>query len=264
MARHYKAQYYRPARAPRRTKRRQSRAVKQRNKNSKAIAKLVKQVYIPRQFVLQKTGTISSGIAIYPIIKPDDYTPAFQNYNSVAGSGVGSIYHMSGVKTKWFIQPEDVDLETANVMIQVFIVGMRPLQARKFRESGNTLVADFHYTSVALDTVAGALDGFGLVMLNREIFDVKYNSGIRRIANATLTGTDVTTIQDTATHGGSYIRHKRTIQGENPSQLFSSMSNTDIRDSTQLYMITFSNASSTSPLFYTNNHVIYGSTTRGV
>jgi hypothetical protein len=213
---------------------------------------------------MQQTGTISTGISLYPLIKPDDFTACFQNYNSAAGSGVGSIYHMSGIKTKWFVQPEDVTLGTSNVMLQMFIVGMRPLQARKFREAGQTMVADFHYTSVALDTTLGAQDGFGLVMLNREIFDVKYNSGVRRIGNETLLGTDVSNIRDTATHGGSYIRHKRTIQGENPSQLFATMSNTDIRDSVQLYVITFSNATEGAPLFYTHNHVIYGSTTRGI
>jgi hypothetical protein len=265
MARYNRNRQTRKAiRAGRRTRRRPKRATRQRNQNSRAIAQLVKQVYVPRQFKLLQNAELTGATNIYPLVHPTEYTPCFQNYGSQAGTGVGTIYHMTGIKTKWMIQPEDTTVGTVDVFLQCFIVGVKPFQARKFREANLTLTENYHYTHAHLDTAGGTIDGNGFVMLNREIFDVKYNSGVRHIGNETLTGNNSTTIQDESTWGSTYTRHKRTIKSDNTSQVFTQLTNEDVRDSAQLYFIIFSNASLTAPLFFTANHIIYGSSTRGI
>lgn len=171
---------------------------------------------------------------------------------------------MSGIKTRWMIQPESVLEGTADVWLQVFIVSLMPGQARKFRNDGNALVDEHHFVYGPLDTIGGLSYGNTHVMLNREIFKVHYSSGTRRIGNVTLIGEEVTNIQDTATYGHTYTPWKKTIKGETSAQQFTAMSNEDIRDSAQLYVLIFSNATDASELFYSFNHVIYGSSTRGV
>lgn len=257
-------QVRRPVKPRWKTKKRQKQAARQRNANSKAINKLVRQVYAPRQFQLQQHGTLDEPAHLYPIVFPSEYTACFQNYNSVAGTGVGSEYHMSGVKTRWMIQPESTLEGTTDVWAQVFIVSLQPGQARKFRKDGNQLVAEHHFVYAPLDTAMGQLYGHTHIMLNREIFNVHYSSGQRRIGNVTLIGTEVSNIQDTSTYGSTYTPWKRTIKGETSNQVFTAMTNEDIRDSAQLYVLIFSNASDTSELFYSFNHVIYGTSTRGI
>jgi hypothetical protein len=74
----------------------------------------------------------------------------------------------------------------------------------------------------------------------------------------------VTNIRDTATFGSTYTPWRRTIKSESANQVFTAMDNTDIRDSAQLYFLIFSNAQESSELFFSTNHVIYGTSTRGV
>lgn len=254
----------RPIRRIRRKRKRVSKATRQRNQNTKAINKLVKQVYQPRQYQLLQHGTLDQYTHIYPIVFPSEYTPIFQNYNEVAGTGVGSVYEMSGVKTRWMIQPESIIAGTADVWCQVFIVSLKKQQGRKFRQAGMALVDDHHFAYAPLDTVGGLVDGFTHIILNREIFDIHYSSGQRRLGNTTLLDEPVTNIRDTATYGNTYTPWKRTIKGETSAQPFTDMDNTDIRDSAQLYFLIFSNAQSSAELFFSCNHVIYGSSTRGI
>lgn len=254
----------RPVRRQITRRRRLSRAARQRNANSKAINTLTKDLYVPRSFQLQQHGTLNEYQHIYPIVFPSEYTACFQNYNSIAGTGVGSIYHMSGVRTRWMIQPESILNNTADVWIQVFIVSLRRAQGRKFRKNQLALTEDLHFVYAPLDSSGGLVDGFTHIMLNKEIFNVHYSSGQRRIGNATLMDEEVTNIRDTATFGSTYTPWRRTIKSESANQVFTAMDNTDIRDSAQLYFLIFSNAQESSELFFSTNHVIYGTSTRGV
>lgn len=243
---------------------RQSAATRQRNANSKAINTLVKQVYLPRQYQLQQNGQLTQYTHIYPIVMPDEYAPVFQNYNTTVSTAVGSQYHMSGVKTRWLMQPESIIEGTSDVWAQVFIVSLKPFQSRKFRANNLQLTANYHFSYAPLDTVAGLAYGYTHIMLNRQIFNIHYSSGQRRMGNTTLLGEEVTTIQDTAIYGNTYTPWKKTIKGDTAAQMFQDMSKDDIRDSAQLYVLIFSNAQEDSPLFYSFNHLIYGSSTRGL
>jgi hypothetical protein len=254
----------RPVRRIRQKHRRASQAVRQRNANTAAINKLTRQVYAPRQFQLVQTGTIDQYTHLYPIVYPSEWNPCFQNYNSTASTGVGSTYHISGVKTRWMIQPESIIETTNNVWVQVFIVSLRPYQGRKFRRDNMTLTDEYHFTYAPLDTVAGLSEGFTHIMLNREIFNIHYSSGQRHLGNETLIGDEVNNLRDTQIHGNTYTPWKRTIKGDSAATQIQQLSNSDIRDSAQLYFLVFSNAMLDKEIFYTVNHTIYGSSTRGV
>ena len=127
-----------------------------------------------------------------------------------------------------------------------------------------TLTEDLHFVYAPLDSAAGLVDGFTHIILNREVFNIHYSSGQRRLGNTTLMEEPVTNIRDTATFGNTYTPWKRTMKTESSNTPFTAMDNTEIRDSAQLYFLIFSNAQSDSELFFSTNHVIYGTSTRGI
>lgn len=197
------------------------------------------------------------------IIDPENWTGIFQAHNLTEDETPRAFY-LDRVGIQWMIQPENTAAATVDVFAQVFIVSLKGLYAREFRENtgGLNIVAGEHYAGVGLDTASGHLDGFGYFQLNPAYFNIHYHSGVRHIGNATLLNENVTNIRDTIANGKKNLAWKKTLK-QGGLGAWTELTDQDIADTTQLYTIILSNATTGSPLFRAINYCFYGTTVAG-
>ena len=236
-------------------------------RNSRAIAKIRKEVYVNRQFQIRDSSTVTQEAVIQPLVAPSTWEPIFQT-QGLGGSTIISAYKMNKMLIKWMLQPENTTVGTVDVFAQYFVVSLKPQFRQAFRHelasNNNELEKDVHYSSTYLDTVAGNADGQGMYMLNPQYFRIHYNSRVRRVANQTLMGTDVTNIDNTATTGRANVTWKTMIKPYATKQNFSAITADFVRNDQQLYIIILSNATATAPLFHSMNGLVLGQSTHGI
>lgn len=249
---------------PRRT--RQKSKSKRVNKNTQAIAKLARQLHTKRSFSKDNTSIIQSYTYVTRLVTPSTWANVFNTYADVNRTSVGTSYTMRSINLRYLCQPEDVLAGTTDGFYQLFVVSLKPQHARQFRSDGyQNLVNTYHYERVALDSVGGLNSGYGLYMLNKDIFTIHHHSGVRRFTNTTAIGTPITNARDATSFGYANIKwnHTLTCKDAAPGG-FDHYTAAEVPDNQQLYVIVLSNASAEAPLFTAMNSIINGTSHRGL
>lgn len=236
-------------------------------KNTKAINKIVKDLYAWRQYQILDTATVSSKFSTDMITIPNTWTGVFQaQHDSFAE--IPRQYLSHSLTYKYFIQCEDSTV--GNLWFQVWLVTLKPKYARQVRErTGNltTLTVGDDYTQSNAGT-AGALQGATNYILNPAFYSIKHTSGQRRLGQETMgAATPVTNIRDSTYHNTGTIKFKRTFKvGEHEANGFLAQTADEVSNQNALYMILMSNAGSSvgeASLFKSFNYLINGQTVAG-
>lgn len=249
---------------PRRIKRRGK--SKRINKNTHAIAKLARQLHTKRTYSKDNTFVIESPTYVTRLITPNNWANVFSTYGDVNRTAVGTSYTMRNLQMRYMCQPEDTVLATTDAFYQLFVVSLKPAHARQFREQGyQNLVNTYHYERVALDSVGGLNSGYGLYMLNKDVFRVHYHSGVRRFTNTTPIGTPISNSREGTSFGYKSLNWKHTLVCPDATPGgFDNYTAAQVPDNAQLYVLVMSNASAEAPLFTAINTIINGTSHRGL
>lgn len=236
------------------------------DKNTKAIAKLARQLHTPRTYSRDTSAVIEGETYVSRLVTPNNWLNVFNTYGDVNRTAVGTSYTMKNMQFRYMCQPEDVLEGTTDAFYQLFVVSLKPAHARQFRADGyQNLVNTYHYERVALDSVGGLTSGYGLFMLNRDIFTVHHHSGVRRFVNTTTLGTPISNSREGTSFGYASIpwNHTLVCKDATPGGL-NNYPAADVPDTQQLYVIILSNASATAPLFTAHNTIVHGTSHRGL
>lgn len=236
------------------------------NKNTHAIAKLARQLHTKRDYSKDNSHIIEAETYVTRLVTPSTWRNVFQTFGDVNRTAVGTSYTIRRMALRYMCQPENTVAATTDGMYQLFVVSLKPAHARQFRAQGYTnLVNEYHYEKVALDSAGGLLSGFGLFMLNKDIFNIHYHSGVRRFTNTTLIGTPITNARDSTSFGYASMPWKKTLVCKDATPGgFDNYPVGDVPDNAQLYVIVLSNASVEAPLFTSMNTIVNGTSHRGL
>lgn len=250
---------------PRRNRRTSSKS-KRVNKNTHAIAKLARQLHTKRTYSKDNSFIIEAPTYVTRLVTPNNWANVFNTYQDVNRTAVGTSYTMRNLQLRYMCQPEDIEQGTTDAFYQMFVVSLKPAHARQYREQGYTnLVNTYHYERVALDSTGGLLDGYGLYMLNKDIFRIHYHSGVRRFVNTTAIGTPITNSREGTSFGYSNIKWNHTLVcADAQPGGFDHYTADEVPDNAQLYVMVLSNASESAPLFMAVNTIVNGTSHRGL
>lgn len=233
---------------------------KQTKQNTKAIARINKDLYAYRQYQLTSSGVIQSNLHVERIIDPQAWGKIFQ---STGDTEPVREFMLNQIKVKYAFQCEND--ATGNLWFQMWIVKLRPKYARQLREDTGdifNLVNGEHYIRTVAGTHSGVLEGFCNFMLNPAVFKVCCTTGQQRLGQTIMGGDNtVTNIRDSTHQGMRYITHKRKIKSsEHLTNGFLDLPEEQINDNTAMYTIILSNAGVTSGLFRSINYQFNGRT----
>lgn len=218
---------------------------KQTKKNTKDI-KILKRVgfqYSP--FVLYQTATLSTAIHSVLMTAPNNWSGIYRMHG-VSDEDLPRQYNLKSVTLDWAAQCEAGDV--GNLWVQVMVVSLKrrmgaQVLARTTRLSN--LTNNLDYTALSAGT-AFALQGSLGYKLNPDLYTVHYNSGQRRIGEATMgeTPVEVTNINNGTTMGRASIKFPRIFKNDETSDAgFKDLNYEAIEPRQHLYTIVFSNTS---------------------
>lgn len=235
------------SRRPRLNKKRKHRATGSSlaKKNAKDI-KMLKSVgfqYAPFQF--SETATLSSAIHVSLLTACNNWGGIFRMHG-VSDADLPRQYQLKTVNVNWAAQCESADV--GNLWLQVMVVSLKrkmaaQVIARTTRLSNMTSGLD--YTSQSAGTTFALQGSFGY-KLNPDFYTVHYNSGQRRIGEATMAtpATEVTNINNGTTTGSCTVKFPRTYKNDvTADEGFKGLSYDQLEPRQQLYLIVFSNTS---------------------
>lgn len=226
-------------------RRRRTSVAKQTAKNTKAI-KVLKAVgfqYAP--FVLKQAGTISNQIHTVLLTQPNNWSGIFR-MKGVSDADLPRQYNLKSVHIDYLNQCEASDV--GNLWVQVMVVSLKRRMGAQVIERTtrlSQLEENLDYVSYGAGT-AFALQGDLGYKLNPALYTVHYNSGQRRIGEATMgeTPTAVTNINNGTQMGSMTIKFPRVFKNdETSSSGFKELSFADLEPRQHLYLMVFSNTS---------------------
>ena len=219
--------------------------VKQTTKNTKDI-KLLKSVgfqYAP--FVLKASGVLSNAIHVALITAPNTWGGIFRMHG-VSDEDLPRQYNLKSINIDWACQCEAGDV--GNLWVQTLVVSLKAKTASQVLERTTRLsnmTENLDYTAMSAGT-AFALQGSLNYKLNPNLYTVHYNSGQRRIGEATMgeTPVSVTNINNGTTMGSCTVKFPRVFKNDETSDAgFKDLNYEAIEPKQHLYLITFSNTS---------------------
>ena len=228
-------------RSTRRPRKTQTAIVK---KNTKDI-KLLKQVgYQYAPFVLKQSGALSNTRHASLITAPNLWSGIYRMHG-VSNEDLPRQYNLKSINLDWICQCESNAV--GNLWFQVMLVGVKNKMGAQVLERTtrlSDLEENLDYTSCSAGTTF-ALQGDWGYKLNPQLYTVYYNSGQRRIGEATMTaGTAVTNIRDSTAHGSATIKFRRTFKNdETSSSGFKELTYAQLEPREHLYFMIFSNSS---------------------
>jgi len=243
--------------ARRRRAAKQSTAARAR-RNTRAIAKLTRQVTTWRQYQITNEGTVGAEVHTDLITQPTAWTASFQTHDQPI-TDTPRQYNLRSIHANMLVQTESSD--DGNVHFQLFIVGLRPtfaMQTRERVQDGNLEVGQ-DYLRVAAGTVGGAIQGNCGFYLNPALYQTHWTSGPQRIGQSTMGAeTAVTNIRDSTYQKRVTLPFKRTFKAaQHLDNGYRSLGVEEIRSQNMLYMIMLSN-SGTAETFIAFNYFLNG------
>ena len=214
-------------------------------KNSKDI-KLLKSVgfqYAP--FQQKESGTITSYLHTSLISAPNNWGGIFRMHG-VSAEDLPRQYNLKSVGVNWIAQCESDAV--GNLWVQVMMVSLKPKMAAQVIQRTTrltNLTENLDYAATDAGTTF-ALQGDCGYKLNPDLYTVHYNSGQRRIGEATMAipATEVTNINNGTTMGGCNIKFPRKYKNdETSSSGFKELTYATIEPRQHLYCMVFSNSS---------------------
>lgn len=218
---------------------------KQTAKNTKDI-KLLKSVgfqYAP--FQLKEAGTITAYLHTTLLTAPNNWGGIFRMHG-VSNDDLPRQYHLKTVNVNWAAQCEAADV--GNLWLQVMVVSLKSKMANQVSARTTRLTSlteGLDYVSQSAGTTFSLQGDFGY-KLNPNLYTVHYNSGQRRIGEATMgpPSTDVTNINNGTTQGNCTVKFPRTFKNDETDDAgFKGLTYQTIEPKQQLYSIVFSNSS---------------------
>lgn len=212
-------------------------------KNTRALAKITRELYTWRQYQLTDQGTIGAEVHTDLITQPTAWTACFQTHNQ-PDADTPRQFNLKSIHANLLVQTESSD--DGNVHFQLFIVSMRPKFAMQTRERLGTgqLEVGRDYLRVAAGTVGGVIQGNCGFYLNPALYKKHWTSGPQRIGQATMgADTAVTNIRDSTYQVRVNIPFKRTFKAaEHLTNGYRSIPVDELKTQNQLYMIMLSNS----------------------
>lgn len=214
-------------------------------KNTSDIRKLKSVGFQYCPFYLKTDETVTSAIHTHLLTAPNNWTKCFRTYN-IPDADMPRQYLLKSCDVTWAAQCEASDV--GNLWLQVMVVSLKPKMAsqvitRTTRLSNMTENLDY----INMDAgTAFALQGSLGYKLNPALYTVHYNSGQRRIGEATMgtSPTLVTNINNGTTRGKCRIKFKQTFKNdETGTNGFKDLNYAAIEPKQHLYLIYFSNTS---------------------
>lgn len=213
-------------------------------KNTKDIKQLQSAgfQYVPFQNTISETT--DAAIHTHLLTQPSNWEQIFRGYE-VPDDALPRQYTMKSISINWFAQCENS--EVGNLWLQVMVVSLKSKKAAQVIERTTRLsnmTENLDYVSQAAGTGL-ALQGNMGYKLNPNLYTVHYNSGQRRIGQATM-GADqqVTNINNSTTRGACNIKFPRVFKNDEHSDAgFKDLGFAEIEPNQHLYLIYFSNTS---------------------
>lgn len=214
-------------------------------KNAKDI-RLLKQVgfqYAP--FHQKEAGVINSYLHSSLITTPINWSGIFRMHG-VSDADLPRQYNLKSVNVNWIAQCESA--EVGNLWVQVMVVSLKSKMAAQVIQRTTrltNLTENLDYAAVDAGTTF-ALQGDCMYKLNPDLYTTHYNSGQRRIGEATMAipATEVSNINNGTTHGSCTIKFPRKFKNdETSSSGFKELNYAKIEPRQHLYTLVFSNAS---------------------
>lgn len=214
-------------------------------KNTKDI-KILKSVgfqYAP--FQQKESGTISAYLHTSLMTAPNNWGGIFRMYG-VSNADLPRQYNLKTVNVNWIAQCESA--EVGNLWVQVMVVSLKSRMAAQVIQRTTrltNLTENLDYAANDAGTTF-ALQGDCGYKLNPDLYTVHYNSGQRRIGEATMAipATEVTNINNGTTIGSCTVKFPRKFKNDETSTSgFKELTYQTIEPKQHLYTIVFSNAS---------------------
>jgi hypothetical protein len=231
----------------RKNKGKKTKQTKQVKKNTKDIKQLKSVGFQYAPFVLKTAETVSSEIHVHLLTAPNTWGGIYRMHG-VSDADLPRQYQLKSVNVDWVAQCEASDV--GNLWVQVMVVSLKSkmasqIIARTTRLSN--LTENLDYIRMSAGT-AFALQGSLGYKLNPQFYTTHYDSGQRRIGEATMgqTPTSVTNINNGTTQGACTVKFKRTFKNDvTADEGFKGLNYEQIEPRQHLYLIYFSNTSGT-------------------
>ena len=217
----------------------------QTKKNTKDI-KILKAVgYQYAPFVLFNSSVLSNAIHVSLITAPNNWSGIYRMHG-VSNEDLPRQYNLKSVNIDWACQCEAGDV--GNLWLQVMVVSLKRKMAQQVLDRTTRLsnmTENLDYTAMSAGT-AFALQGDLGYKLNPDLYRVHYNSGQRRIGEATMgeSPVEVTNINNGTTQGSCTIKFPRIFKNDETSDAgFKDLNYEKLEPRQHLYFIVFSNTS---------------------
>lgn len=213
------------------------------SKNTRALAKITRELYTWRQYQITNQGTVGSEVHTDLITQPTAWTAAFQTHDQPIADTPRQ-FNLKSVHANLLVQTESSD--DGNVHFQCWIVSLKPKFAQQVREriTDGNLEVGRDYLRVAAGTVGGVVQGNCGFYLNPALFQKHWTSGPQRIGQSTMgADTAVTNIRDSTYQARVTIPFKRTFKAaQHLDNGYRSLGVDELLNKNQLYMIMLSNS----------------------
>lgn len=214
-------------------------------KNAKDIRQLKSVGFQYAPFQLTEATTLSTAIHVQLLTACNNWGGIFRMHG-VSDADLPRQYQLKTVNVNWTAQCESDAV--GNLWLQVMVVSLKTKMAaqviaRTTRLSNMSSGLD--YTSQSAGTTFALQGSFGY-KLNPDFYTVHYNSGQRRIGEATMAipATEVTNINNGTTSGSCTVKFPRVFKNDvTADEGFKGLSYDQLEPRQQLYLIVFSNTS---------------------
>lgn len=236
----------------RKNKGKKTKQTKQVKKNTKDIKQLKSVGFQYAPFVLKSAETVSQAIHVHLLTAPNNWGGIFRMHG-VSDDDLPRQYNLKSVNVDWVCQVEKATI--GNLWVQVMVVSLKSkmasqILARTTRLSNMTENLDYIRMSAGTNF---AMQGNLGYKLNPQFYTTHYDSGQRRIGEATMgtfdgttwqEGTPVTNITNSTTQGACTVKFKRTFKNDvTADEGFKGLNYEQIEPRQHLYLIYFSNTS---------------------
>jgi len=212
-------------------------------KNTRDINKLKSVGFQYCPFYQTIAETFSGPVHVHLLTQPTNWTQCFRTH-AVADADLPRQYHLKSINFSWMCQAETT--ETGNLWFQMMLVSLKQKTAaqvieRTTRLSNLTDGLDYIHTPAGTTSLTGSW-GY---KLNPALYTVHYQTQ-RRIGQVTMDDVQITNINDSTARGSHTVKFPRIFKNDQTDDDgFKGLTFADLEPRQQLYLVTFSNASST-------------------
>ena len=217
---------------------------KQTKKNTKDIKDLKSVGFQYCPFYQSKAESFAGDYHVNLLTQPTNWSQCFRTH-SVPDADIPRQYHLKSVNFSWCCQAETT--ETGNLWFQVMLVSLKQKTAAQVIERTtrlSNLTENLDYISAPAGTT-GAGQGSWAYKLNPALYTVHYKTQ-RRLGQTTMDDVQITNIRDSTSRGSTTVKWPRIFKNDQTDDNgFKGLSFDDLEPRQQLYLVVFSNASST-------------------